>query len=100
MFVQYVEFDLRHVEPTAVFGCVVNLQAIQNPSGFGWLFGFQFRLLAFVPLRGHLTGQSLLEHLLDGHVFWLAGRIVPFVLIFCRVESLDGRPVAVTASMP
>ncbi len=30
---QHAEFDLRHVEPTAVFGCVMKLQPFYDPPG-------------------------------------------------------------------
>ena len=30
---QDAELDLRHVEPTAVLGCVMELQPFYNPSG-------------------------------------------------------------------
>ena len=34
------EFNLSHVEPTAMLGSIVKLQPVQYTSGLGWLKGF------------------------------------------------------------
>ena len=34
------QLDLSFIEPTAMIGCEVKLQSIQDTAGFGWLKGF------------------------------------------------------------
>jgi hypothetical protein len=36
---QGAQFDLGHVQPTAMFGCVVNLESVSQSFGFGWRKG-------------------------------------------------------------
>src|SRR6516165_9168881 len=35
----YVDLRLRHVQPTAVFGCVMKLDLVQNPTRLRWTEG-------------------------------------------------------------
>lgn len=34
------QLDLGHIEPTAMLGCEVELQSVQDTAGFSWLEGF------------------------------------------------------------
>ena len=52
------DLDLGHIEPTAMFGRVVELHPLQNPPGLGWL-------KSFVERSGCMGVQVILH---DAHV--------------------------------
>jgi hypothetical protein len=40
------QFDLGHIEPTAMLGCEVQLQSVQDAAGFSWLKGYYSAMLS------------------------------------------------------
>ena len=62
---KHAEFNLCHVDPRAILGRVVELQASGNPSGFGRLEG--------LVGRGDVVGVEVVQH----HANHLSMRIGP-----------------------
>src|SRR5574341_1186719 len=63
LLAEHAQFDFRHVQPTAIAGRVMDLQAAGQPMGLG-------RRKSFVE-RGQMVGVEIITHQLDLARLWI-----------------------------